>query len=144
MSVVMEKKVCDENGRRLLNDPEEIRELERILRRLDEKPENATFVISECSLHKAPAWFFGINIFENIERISVHPVKLANSKMRRIRIDNFEVCLTQEEGGFSAVVLSLPGCISQGESEEEAISNIKDAMKCYLETAKKYGIVVRR
>ena len=39
----------------------------------------------------------------------------------------------QEEGGFTAYVPSLPGCISEGESKEEAISNIKEAIELYLE-----------
>ena len=39
----------------------------------------------------------------------------------------------QEEGGFTAYVPSLPGCISQGETKEEATKNIKEAIELYLE-----------
>ena len=39
----------------------------------------------------------------------------------------------QEEGGFTAYVPSLPGCISQGETREEALHNIKEAIALYLE-----------
>lgn len=39
----------------------------------------------------------------------------------------------QEEGGFTAYVPSLPGCVSQGETKEEAIKNIKEAIELYLE-----------
>jgi predicted RNase H-like HicB family nuclease len=39
----------------------------------------------------------------------------------------------QEEGGFTAYVPSLPGCISQGDSREEALENIKEAIELYLE-----------
>lgn len=39
----------------------------------------------------------------------------------------------QEEGGFTAYVPSLPGCISQGDTKEEAIKNIKEAVELYLE-----------
>lgn len=39
----------------------------------------------------------------------------------------------QEEGGFTAYVPSLPGCISEGETKEEAIKNIKEAIGLYLE-----------
>ena len=38
-----------------------------------------------------------------------------------------------EEGGFTAHVPSLPGCISEGNSEEEAIKNIQEAIELYLE-----------
>ena len=40
----------------------------------------------------------------------------------------------QEEGGYTAYVPSLPGCISQGETKEEAIKNIKEAIELYLES----------
>ena len=38
-----------------------------------------------------------------------------------------------DEGGFTAHVPSLPGCISEGDSEEEAIKNIQEAVELYLE-----------
>lgn len=39
-----------------------------------------------------------------------------------------------EEGGFTAYIPSLPGCISEGESKGEALQNIKEAVRLYLET----------
>jgi len=39
----------------------------------------------------------------------------------------------QEEGGFTVYAPSLQGCISQGETKEEAIANIKEAIELYLE-----------
>ena len=39
----------------------------------------------------------------------------------------------QEEGGYTIYVPSLPGCISQGETKEEALNNIKEAIELYLE-----------
>jgi len=39
----------------------------------------------------------------------------------------------QEEGGYTAYVPSLPGCISEGDTKEEALKNIKEAMELYLE-----------
>lgn len=38
-----------------------------------------------------------------------------------------------DEGGFTAYVPSLPGCISEGNTEEEAIKNIQEAIELYLE-----------
>jgi len=38
-----------------------------------------------------------------------------------------------DEGGFTAYVPSLPGCISEGESEESALANIQEAIALYLE-----------
>ncbi len=39
----------------------------------------------------------------------------------------------QEEGGYTVYVPSLPGCISQGDTKEEALKNIKEAIELYLE-----------
>jgi predicted RNase H-like HicB family nuclease len=39
----------------------------------------------------------------------------------------------QEEGGFTVYVPSLSGCVSQGETKEEALINIKEAVELYLE-----------
>ena len=38
-----------------------------------------------------------------------------------------------EEGGFWAEVPALPGCFSQGETPEEAIANVKEAIESHLE-----------
>ncbi len=40
----------------------------------------------------------------------------------------------EKEGGYSAQCLELPGAISQGESKEETIENIKVAIELILET----------
>lgn len=39
-----------------------------------------------------------------------------------------------EEGGYTVYVPALPGCISEGDTKEEAINNIKEAIELYLET----------
>ena len=46
----------------------------------------------------------------------------------------YKIRLEETEEGFAVWVPSLPGCWSQGETEEEAIENIKDAIKTYVET----------
>ena len=38
-----------------------------------------------------------------------------------------------EEGGYTVYVPSLPGCISEGETRDEALSNIREAIELYLE-----------
>ena len=38
-----------------------------------------------------------------------------------------------EEGGYTAYVPSLPGCISEGDSKDEVIQNIREAIELYLE-----------
>lgn len=38
-----------------------------------------------------------------------------------------------DEGGYTVSVPSLPGCISEGETIEEALENIQEAIELYLE-----------
>lgn len=38
-----------------------------------------------------------------------------------------------DEGGYTIYVPALPGCISEGETKEEALSNIQEAIQLYLE-----------
>jgi predicted RNase H-like HicB family nuclease len=46
----------------------------------------------------------------------------------------FKVVLEpSDDGGFTAFVPSLPGCVSEGESQEAALSNIQEAISLYLE-----------
>ena len=42
-----------------------------------------------------------------------------------------------EVGGFVADVVNLPGCMSQGETKEEALKNVEKAIKAYLEVVGK-------
>ncbi len=52
----------------------------------------------------------------------------------------FRVIIEQDDDGmFIAECPNLPGCISQGKSRMEAIRNIKDATKGYLESLKKHN-----
>jgi len=38
-----------------------------------------------------------------------------------------------DEGGYTVIVPALPGCISEGNSREQALQNIKEAINLYLE-----------
>jgi predicted RNase H-like HicB family nuclease len=38
-----------------------------------------------------------------------------------------------DEGGYTVYVPSLPGCLSEGETVEEAMANIREAIELYLE-----------
>jgi len=45
----------------------------------------------------------------------------------------------QPEGGYTVTVPALPGCISEGETKEEALQNIKDAIRGCIFVLKKHG-----
>jgi len=42
-----------------------------------------------------------------------------------------------QEGGYNVSVPALDGCFSQGETMEEALENVKEAIVCYLEGIEK-------
>ena len=52
----------------------------------------------------------------------------------------FRVVITPDEDGwYVAECIDLPGCVSQGKSEKEALENVRDAIKGYLASLKKHG-----
>lgn len=51
----------------------------------------------------------------------------------------YRVLIEQDEDGvFVAQVPSLPGCISEGQTREEALENVRDAIAGYLESLAKH------
>jgi predicted RNase H-like HicB family nuclease len=44
-----------------------------------------------------------------------------------------------EEGGYTAYVPSLPGCVSEGDSYEEVLKNIKEAIEGWIEVSREFG-----
>lgn len=52
----------------------------------------------------------------------------------------YKVNLQKTDEGYSVWVPGLPGCWSQGETEAEALENIKDAIQSYLETVEELSV----
>ncbi len=48
----------------------------------------------------------------------------------------------EEGGGFVAYAPDLPGCMSDGETREDAAHNIADAIACWIEEAARLGRAV--
>jgi predicted RNase H-like HicB family nuclease len=63
------------------------------------------------------------------------PRKGGQSKMK-----TFVVMSSGEDGKFIAECPSIPGCLSQGDTKEEAIENIKEAIQLCMETRKEMGL----
>jgi predicted RNase H-like HicB family nuclease len=55
-----------------------------------------------------------------------------------------QVILTRdfEDGGYVAEVPSLPGCISEGDTKEEALANIREAIRGYIAALEQDGLPV--
>ena len=52
----------------------------------------------------------------------------------------YRVVIEQDEDGiFVTECSSLPGCVSQGKTRQEALDNMKDAINGYLENLKKHN-----
>lgn len=49
------------------------------------------------------------------------------------------ILIPDETGGYWVEVPSLPGCFSQGETEEEALTNISEAIELHLEDMAAHG-----
>jgi len=47
-----------------------------------------------------------------------------------------------QESGYVAYAPALRGCVSQGETREEAIANLKEAMQFYIETLVEDGVPI--
>lgn len=47
-----------------------------------------------------------------------------------------------EDGGWIVEVPSLPGCVSDGATKEEALRNVQDAIDAWMEAAKDTGVMV--
>lgn len=47
-----------------------------------------------------------------------------------------------EDGWWMAEVPSLPGCVTQGETKEEAMENVKEAIEGYIESLEMRGLPI--
>jgi len=55
----------------------------------------------------------------------------------------YTVILEQEaDGGFVVAVPALPGCVTQGETREEALENVLEAIELYIEDCREAGEVI--
>lgn len=49
------------------------------------------------------------------------------------------ILVPEKEGGYSVEVPALPGCYTQGETREEAIAMVREAIELYLESCRAHG-----
>ena len=55
--------------------------------------------------------------------------------LRRFRV----ILEPNELGGYTVIVPSLPGCISEGDTRDEALANIREAIELYIESLQADG-----
>ncbi len=56
-------------------------------------------------------------------------------------MERYEIILywSAEDAAFIAEVPELPGCMAHGDTQEEALANVKKAMQLWLDTAREFG-----
>ena len=60
-----------------------------------------------------------------------------------MKVLNYTVYLQKaEEGGYIVSAPALPGCVTQGETRQEALEMIRDAIEGYIASLKKHGEVI--
>ena len=57
-----------------------------------------------------------------------------------MKILNYRILLREEEeGGYTVLVPSLPGCVTYGDTMDEAVSMAKEAIELYVESLHQHG-----
>lgn len=60
-----------------------------------------------------------------------------------MKVLNYRILLRKEpEGGYTVMVPLLPGCVTYGETIEEAIDMTKEAIELYIESLKEHGEII--
>ncbi|MEK6663503.1 MAG: type II toxin-antitoxin system HicB family antitoxin [Pseudomonadota bacterium] len=56
-------------------------------------------------------------------------------------MDRYEIILywSAEDSAFIAEVPELPGCMAHGDTQEDTLANVKEAMRLWLDTAREFG-----
>jgi predicted RNase H-like HicB family nuclease len=56
-------------------------------------------------------------------------------------MDRYEIIMywSNEDATFIAEVPELPGCMAHGDTQEQALASIKEAMRLWLDTAREFG-----
>ena len=56
-------------------------------------------------------------------------------------MERYEIILywSAEDAAFIAEVPELPGCMAHGDTQEDALANVKEAMRLWLDTAREFG-----
>jgi predicted RNase H-like HicB family nuclease len=78
----------------------------------------------------------GASAIRSGSRISILEIPDSQGQHATVTIMKYPVALMRTEEGYSVSCPGLPGCWSQGATEEEALSNIQDAIREYIEVAK--------
>jgi predicted RNase H-like HicB family nuclease len=98
------------------------------------------FKISHPSERRIVTIPTGSRLNRSIFASSLHSFSPYEPQMTRLEYSVVIEPLSLEDGGgFLATVPDLPGCMSDGETPEEAVTNVQDAIAAWLEAARDLG-----
>ena len=83
----------------------------------------------------------------HLERLLTRSLRQVLHRLEPITLPlgSYEVILEPEaDGGYHAFCPALKGCHSQGDTQEEAVANIREAIEAYLESVKAHGEPIPR
>lgn len=82
---------------------------------------------------------------DHLSTNGVRPARLAESTGAGYNQSmDYPVVLEHDADGWTALCPVLPGCISEGDTRSEALSNIKDAIRLYLRAVRKEMFLLRQ
>jgi antitoxin HicB len=82
---------------------------------------------------------------DHLSTDGAHPLRLAESTAPGYNHGmDYPVVLEHDVDGWTALCPVLPGCISEGDTRAEALSNIKDAIRLYLRAVRKEMVLLRQ
>jgi predicted RNase H-like HicB family nuclease len=70
-----------------------------------------------------------------LHRAAKHEPTAAASDLHEVRMNVKIFVHEAEEGGYWAEVPALPGCVSQGDTMDELLANMREAIQAWLDTA---------
>jgi predicted RNase H-like HicB family nuclease len=84
------------------------------------------------------------DVFRNMKMEHIKPISRESQLLGKPKtvhtISGYDVLFFEEDKGFTVVCPELPGCLTQGDTEEEAKHNAEEAISAYLECAAKLRV----
>jgi predicted RNase H-like HicB family nuclease len=80
-------------------------------------------------------------LIDTIRRIREEEIMAKKVLARRSDVDAATVLPlpSSEGGGYLASAVELPGCVATGETEVEALEELRDAIRSWIKTAREFG-----
>jgi antitoxin HicB len=83
---------------------------------------------------------YGLASYKKILKFLAFCIRICARRLLIMKILNYRILLREEdEGGYTVLVPSLPGCVTYGDTMDEAVTMAKEAIELYLESLLQHG-----